>query len=225
MYNSIIDARQFNRDIKNVIDYSIGFLEGVQNGKNIFLSNLGKNVVELLANYIDANARVSPQMLHHVYEWTRTGSPDARLFDLDYKVRAGGLSVNSSFRQSMSVQSGSNEPFYNKAQIMENGVPVKIRPKKASVLAFTDNGEEVFTKKEISIDSPGGLEVNGAYERTFNSFFSNYFSQAFLQSSQMSKYLKDISLYGKGFAMSKRGGRALGVRLGFQWITQAGVNL
>lgn len=225
MYNATFDSKQFDRDMKGLIDYSVGFLDGIQRGKNIFISNLGKNIIDILGNYIDANARVNPAMLHHVYEWEKTGSPAARLFDLDYRVRAGGLSVNSTLRQSMSVQYGSTQPFYNKAEIMEKGIPVVIRPRAASVLSFNDNGEQVFTKKPVVVENPGGVAVEGAFERTFDSFFSSYFTQAFLQNSGVAKYLSDLDLYNKGFAMSKRGGRALGVRLGFQWITKAGANV
>jgi len=74
--------------------------------------------------------------LHHVYEWYQTGSPAARLFDINYISNQIGLSFNSTFRQSVSIKSGSKVPFYNKAQIIENGIPVTIRPVSSEVLSF-----------------------------------------------------------------------------------------
>ena len=112
--------KKFMNDMVNIIEYSIGFLDGIQSGKKVFLDNLGREVIDLLKEYIDSNARVNPQALHHIYEWYSTGSPNARLFDIDYSVSGIGLSFKSSFRQSTSIQDGSNTPFYNKAYIMEN---------------------------------------------------------------------------------------------------------
>jgi hypothetical protein len=45
---AIINDKKFARDMKNVIDYSLGFLDGIQNGKTQFLNNLGKNTIEVL---------------------------------------------------------------------------------------------------------------------------------------------------------------------------------
>lgn len=97
-------------------------------------------------------ARSNPQSLHHVYEWSKTGSRDARLFDVQYRITNLGLSIDSNFRQSTSVQSGSYEPFYNKAKIMEDGVPVVIRPKGNKPLVFENNGTLVYTKNLLLIN-------------------------------------------------------------------------
>ena len=43
---------------------------------------------ELNQKLIDANARINPATLHHVYEWTKTGSPNARLFDIKFSVNS-----------------------------------------------------------------------------------------------------------------------------------------
>lgn len=217
-----IDYKAFERDMDNLIKYSIGFLDGVHSGKKAFLDNLGKNAIEAMKEYIDMNARVDPQILHHMYEWNRTGSPSARLYDLVYTVGNLGLSIKSSFRQSTSVKDGSKVPFYDKARIMENGIPVTIRPKQSSVLVFDDNGETVYTKTPITIEKPGGQAVEGGFEKTFNSFML-YFSQSFLLSSGIGRYLENPVAYKKDLPAGKRGGRSVGVKSGYRWIANAGL--
>lgn len=218
MLQLTIDKTQFDRDIKNIIEYSKGFFEGVKQGVPEFLKGVGASVVDDLKAYIDSNARVSPQLLHHVYEWNQTGSPAARLFDIDYLVSTNSVSFSSSFRQSQSVKDGSNVPFFDKARIMESGQPVTIIPKK-KVLAFEDNGEQVFTSKPVVVTNPGG-DVAGEYERVFNSFFNNYFTQSYLQSAGILAYLNNPTDFKRG--MSKRGGRSSGVAAGRNWIAKAG---
>lgn len=208
--------------MNNIINYSLGFLEGIQSGKTEFLNNLGKNTIQSMKDYVDMNARVDPQMLQHMYEWNQVGSPSGRLYDLNYTVSNLGLSIKSSFRQSTSIKEGSNIPFYDKARIMENGIPVTIRPKTASVLAFDDNGETIFTKNPITIQNPGGKMAQGGFEKTFDDFM-RYFSQAFLMSSGIGKYLKNPVAYKKNLAAGKRGGKSVGVQSGYRWIANAGL--
>lgn len=219
----ITDASKLAKDLNQIVNYSIGFLNGVQSGKTRFMNNVGLGVIETLKQYIDSSARVNPEMLHHMYEWNKVGSPDARLFDLDYVVNGAGLSVGASFRQSTSIKEGSNVPFYDKARIMEYGVPVKIRPRQAQALVFDANGEEVFVKKELSVDSPGGTDAEGGFEATFNEFFNRFFTQAFLDVSGIKKYLQEPKVFASNFDKATTGGRALGLRVGYNWITNAEV--
>ena len=130
----------------------------------------------MLKQYVDASARVNPSLLHHVYEWDKAGSPDSRLFDVNYTITGNGLSFNSNFRQSRTIKVGSRTPFYDKARIMEDGIAVTIRPRKAKVLAFEDSGEQVFTKGPVTVNNPGG-NTKGQFENVFNSFFNVYFTQ------------------------------------------------
>jgi hypothetical protein len=216
-----MDDSVFLKKMNNIAKYSEGFLNGIHNGKNVFLSGLGSQVIEILKQYIDANARVNPQALHHVYEWSRTGSPAARLFDITYTVSNLGLSLNSTFRQSDSIKEGSNRPFYDKARIMENGIPVVIRPRTANVLAFEENGEMVFTKNPVYVENPGGGLVQGSFERTFDSFFRGYFSQSFLKSSGILNYLNKPTAYKKNFAAGAKSGKSIGLSTGYRWIINA----
>lgn len=216
------NTKSFEKEMRNVIDYSIGFLEGVQSGKRVFLDNLGKDSVELMKQFVDSNARVNPEMLQHVYEWNQTGSPAARLFDINYTVSNLGLSFMSTFSQSKSVQDGSTTPFYDKARIMEQGIPVTIKPKKSTVLAFEQNGEMIFTKKPVTVLNPGGEQAEGGLQKTIDQFFQ-YFSQAFLNSSGIGQYLKNPVAYKQGLPAGSRLGKSYGKNVGYRWIANAGV--
>jgi len=217
-----INSNKFMSDMNNVVGYSLGFLDGVNSGRNHFLSKLGAGVKEILKEYIDSNARLSPETLQHVYEWYEAGSPEARLFDISYRVVGPGLSFNSSFRQSSSIKAGSTVPFYDKARIMEQGIPVTIAPVRASALAFEQDGQTIFTKNPVVVNNPGGQLAAGSFQKTFESFFDRYFTQSFLQSSGLIRYLKTPMAYKENFAKGVRGGRTVGLTAGFRWISRAG---
>jgi len=220
---AVFSSNQFKKEMNNIVDYSLGFLEGVKRGKTLFLKTVGMETVELMKEFIDSNARVNPEMLHHVYEWNQTGSTNARLYGISYTASNLGLSFRSSFSQSTSVKNGSRTPFYDKARIMEQGIPVTIRPKAAQVLAFEENGETVFTRGPVEILNPGGTEVEGGFEKAFDMFFNRYFSQAFLRTSGIAKYLENPQVYKKNMQIGKKMGRSKGISTGYRWIANAGV--
>ena len=206
----------------NIVKYSFGFLEGAQRGKSKFLGILGKETIEVLKQYIDSNARINPNTLHHVYEWYKTGSPNARLFDITYTVSGLGLSIKSTFSQSSSVQNGSNTPFYNKAKIMEMGTPVTIRPRVAKALRFEIDGEEIFSKSPVKVNNPGG-DAKGQFEKVFNIFMSTYFRQSFLKNSGILENIKNPIVYKKNLFAGKNMGKSKGVQVGYRWITNVKV--
>jgi hypothetical protein len=220
---AVINSKEFVSDLKNIIDYSIGFLDGVQSGKREFLNGLGTTIAEMAEEFVDASARLNPQQLHHVYEWYQSGSPKARLYDITYTVSNLGLSFKSALKQSSSIQDGSKTPFYNKAYIMENGIPVTITPKANGVLVFDDNGETVFTKAPVTIDNPGGTYVQGQFEEVFDEFFGKYFTQAFLRSSGVKQYLENPKVFKTNMSAARRGGKSLGTETGYKWIVNGGM--
>lgn len=220
-----MNSKSFEMQMNNIVNYSFGFLEGVQKGKKIFLDKLGKGVIQALAQYVDVEARSNPKALHHVYEWNKTGSPTSRLFDLNYTVSNLGLSINSTFKQSRTVSENMTVPFYNKAKIMENGIPVTISPTKSQVLRFSGPNGDVFTKKPIKVDSPGGDEVFGSFESTVDIFISRYFKQSFLRASGLYDYIKKPVLYKKNFAAGSKLGKSKGVDTGFKWIVNATIGV
>lgn len=207
----------------NIMNYSVGFLEGVHRGKNLLLHTIGVETIEVLKEFIDTSARVDPEILHHVYEWNMVGSPSARLYDLSYTVSGLGLSIRSSFKQSTSIKAGSRVPFYDKANIIENGIPVVIRPTRAKALRFEQNGEEVFTKSPVTVENPGGTAAEKGFEKVIDVFFNRYFTQAFLKTSGIGRYLSNPDVYKKNLAAGRRGGRSKGIDTGYRWIANAGV--
>lgn len=219
-----LTTNNFEKQILNIAEYSLGFIEGVQRGKRIFLDNMGKGVIYTLGRYIDVEARANSAALHHVYEWYQVGSPSARLFDIDYSVSNVGLTLNSSFKQSRSLKEDGTVPFYNKATIMENGIPVTIKPKRTA-LRFNAGGQEIFTKRPVTVRNPGGEEVQGSFERTFDEFMRNYFTQGFLRASGLFDYIQNPIIYKRNIAAGAKGGRRVGVRTGFKWIANAKVEV
>lgn len=221
--NVDLDTKSFINSLNNLAEYSIGFLNGVEAAAPVILDNLGKEIIEMLKDFIDTNARVDPQTLHHVYEWYQTGSPEARLFDIDYIVHGkSGLSFNYTLSQSSSFANNSNVPFYNKAQIMEKGTPVTIKPKNGGVLSFSDNGEQVFTKKSVVVSNPGGDGVEGGFEQTIKNFFNSYFTQAFLMTSGVMAHLNDPRAYKDHVLAGSKQGKSLGFKIGYEWATKGG---
>lgn len=210
---------EFMRDMDNIAEYAIGFLEGVERGRLSMMQAIGESTREVLEEYIDANARVSPDLLHHVYEWYMTGSPQARLFDIKATNTSSTLSFDADFRQSRSIKSGANKPFYNKAVVMERGISLTIRPRNAKVLAFEDDGEQVFTKGPVVVQDPGGPQVQGSFERVFSSFFENYFSQSFLRISGLEDRMDNTQTFVRNLVKGQKVGRPAGQAVGYKWIT------
>jgi len=219
------NTKSFDKEMNNIIDYAIGFLDGAQKGKSIFLKNLGAATIESMARYVDVSARGNPAALQHVYEWYQTGSPSARLFDINYTVSNLGLSINSSFKQSRTVKKDSNVPFYNKATIMEEGIPVTIKPTRSPVLVFNEGGQTVFTKKPVVISNTGGSQARGSFEKTMDEFISRYFKQSFLRASGIYDYIKKPTVFKKNIKSGSRLGRSKGIDTGFKWIINAKVSV
>jgi len=219
------NTKSFEKQMNNIVNYSFGFLDGVQKGKSVFLNNLGHGVLTVLYDYIDASARSNPRALHHIYEWMQTGSPKARLYNLDYTISNLGLSLKSNFKQSYSIATNSKVPFYDKATIMEQGIPVKIVPVRSDVLVFEANGETVFTKNEVIVNDPGGTEVVGSFEKAVDEFMLGYFRQSFIRASGLYDYINKPTLYKANFSAGSRTGRAKGIDTGFKWIANARVGV
>jgi hypothetical protein len=210
-------TKSFEKQMNNIVNYSMGFVDGVQKGKTEFLKALGQATITSMGQYVDAQARSNPAALHHIYEWNKAGSPTARLFDLDYTISNLGLSVRGTFTQSETLKKGSAVPFYDKAKIMENGVPVTIRPKKR-VLAFTIDNEEIFTSNDVTVTNPGGTEVQGSFSKTIDEFMLFYFKQSFLRASGIYNYIQNPTVFKKDIKQGSRLGKNKGIQTGFRWI-------
>lgn len=212
----------FFKDMNNIMKYSEGYLDGVQRGKGRFLEQIGQDTIKIMKNFIDQQARVDQQMYHHIYEWYQTGNPEGRLYDIEVQTQGGGLTFNGQLSQSKSIQDGSHTPFYNKAEIMEKGIPVRIKPNRAQALVFTVGDKKVFTKNEVLVNNPGGTHVVGSFERIFKLFLEQHFRQSVLESTGIAEYLRNSKAYKNNLQSGRRNGRSAGVQAGYNWITGAG---
>lgn len=216
-----INNIKFNRKLKNVMSYSYGFLDGIKTEKAQFNTMLGEYTAESLKKYIDAKARISPESLHHVYEWNMVGDENGRLYKFNVKATNNDIKFIGFFLPSKNPSPTSNEPFRDKANIMENTISITIEPKRSDVLVFDMDGETVFTRKSITIEHPGGDGVAGSFGRTVDSFFENYFTNALLR--PIMDNLQSAREYGINFNSGVNSGRAVGVRAGRQYLKKSGV--
>jgi len=192
------DVSQFVKKLTDTQKYALGYVDGLKDSESILsqkMAEIGKSALE---SYIDTMASMNPEMLHHIYEWGQAGNPSARLFTFSIKEKGKKRVVSGRLNQSSSVQDGSNEPFYNKATVMESGQDVLITPRSGSVLRFYDNGEEVFTSAPVYVANPGGDYVAGSFERTTNQFFDVMFTQSVLTSVGFYKELKRNKEFKRG---------------------------
>lgn len=210
----------FNRAFVNVSQYGYGFLDGIDMEKITFNRFLGGFTAEALGQYIDAMARMNPSSLHHVYEWGATGSQSGRLFKFNVDANKYSIIINGSFLPSKSVSPTGTEPFVNKAEIMENGISVTIRPKNSPVLVFEDDGETVFTASDVYVAHPGGPAVENSFANAIEMFFGQYFTNALL--SPLLKDLETADEFVTNFGAAKNGGRPAGVRAGRQYYRITG---
>jgi hypothetical protein len=148
--------------------------------KNLFKTTIFNQIEKDFGQYVDAQARVKPKSLHHVYEWNKTGNPTARLFNL-YLIDSEGLSfrVGRDFKLSKSTVPSKNKKqknryvFANKASVMEEGMPIVIRPRSAERLVFELDGATVFMPKgtSVTVKRPGGKAATNQFALTYGRFF------------------------------------------------------
>ena len=216
-----VDAIKFSKTMSNIVDYSNGFLDGIQLERIRFNRFLGGYAAETLGKYIDTKARMNPASLHHVYEWNATGSENARLFKFNVDASINKININGSFLPSKTPSPSSGQIFSDKASVMENGIGITITPKNSEVLAFQDEGELVFTRNSIFIEHPGGDEVAGSFGSVVDDFFTNFFTNALLR--PLINDLENAKEYIDNFAAGSVGGRSVGVRAGRKYLDISGV--
>jgi hypothetical protein len=134
-----------------------------------------------------------------------------------------GISFDYTFRQSQSVKDGSRVAFYDKAQIMEEGRSVTIKPRNKDILAFSIDGEQIVTSKPVEVSRPGGAYAQGGLQKTVEQFFSTYLTQTFIQVSGLKDYISNPIAYKKNLNSGKINGRSVGIDAGYRWMVMAGV--
>ena len=147
--------------------------------RNKFNDIIFNQIQKDLYEYIDAQARVKPKSLHHVYEWKRSGESSARLFKLNrFNSEGLGFSMSYEFLPSKtfaSTEGNRRHVFANKASVMEAGMPLKIAPRHSKRLVFETNGYTVFMPEGASVvvAKPGGVGVKNSFKAAYSRFFSS----------------------------------------------------
>jgi hypothetical protein len=162
--------------------------------KDKFKAVIFSQILNDFGNYVDSQARMKPKSLHHMYEWKRTGDPDARLFNLRL-IDGEGISfkIAYEYKQSQSFvpspEGRRKHVFANKASVMEAGMPLKIAPRHSERLVFDSNGETVFMPKgaPVVVQRPGGASVKNQFTLRYSIFFK---SQLVNQSIKASGFQK-----------------------------------
>ena len=176
------DTKEFDKVMRNAIEYSKGFVVGIDSNQINFIKQFAEVVKEGAYKYIDSSARLDPSSLHHVYEWGQAGDPGGRLYQIEYSVGSKNIRFSSSFLESTVPAPNSSTAFFDKARVMESGQSVTIEPISGDVLAFEDNGETVFTTEPVNVENPGGVAVQGSFQSAWREYFENYLEQGFVRS-------------------------------------------
>ena len=208
--------------LKNSVEYSGAFVSELKKNQDILNRKVGQESIDVFYNYLDGLARSHPGMLHHVYEWGSVGNPTERLFELTMSVNKTSAVISADFLQSRTPSPTSTEPFYDKAQIMEDGQTVTINQVEADVLFFEIDGEEFFRSGPIVIANPGGEATRGSFLEAFDEFYGVYFSEVYLKAIRFYQYFSNPRAFEKYFASATKGGAsAKGRKAALSWIMNA----
>jgi hypothetical protein len=132
--------------------------------------------------------------------------------------------IDANFLSSESVPQNGNQPFYDKAQIMEEGSPVIVNEKDASVLFFEIDGEEFFRHGPIYIANPGGGQTRGAFLNAYNDFYRFYFTNFYLKSIRFYEHFNTPQEFIRNFrsaVKNKSGVSSAGRKMALSWIESA----
>lgn len=134
-----------------------------------------KYLAKYFSAYVDNLARSNHRRYHHLYEPGYAGEAKYRLFAASVSE---GKNPNLTFNFIRSrIPAESGYIFYNRAYVMENGIPLTIKPKNAKYLRFQYKGK-FFTKKSVYVAEPGGPDVAGSFVEIFNIFMSQVATKA-----------------------------------------------
>ena len=222
MITARIKGNDVIKMLKNSVEYTGAFASELRKNQDILNKKVGEESIDAFYEYLDGLARLHPGMLHHVYEWGQVGNPMGRLFDLTLSVNKTSAVVNAELLQSDIPSPTSTEPFYDKAQIMEDGSTVTINQVEADVLFFEIDGEEFFRSGPIVIANPGGEATRGSFLKAFDEFYGSYFTEVHLKAIRFYQYFANPRVFEKYFASATRGGASVkGRKAALSWIINA----
>jgi hypothetical protein len=190
-------------------------------GENTIRQRINKAAICALVKgfhaYIDAIARSQPQRFHHVYEWGKVGSNRSRLFVAEEKADSKRGQITLKFKDSSSKVPGSRQYiFRKKAYIMENQIPVTIKPKN-KFLVFEVEGKTVFTTKPVRNSRPGGEAVRNSLGNSFEFWLQSPMAKQIIKEEIGDKIRLGLVKADRGTTSirSSGQGRAAGKRVAF----------
>jgi hypothetical protein len=222
MITARIKGENVIKMLRNSVEYSSAFATELKKNQDILNRKVGEESIDAFYNYLDGVARSHPGMLHHVYEWGAVGNPAQRLFELTMSSNRTSAIIDAQFLESSVPSPTSTEPFYDKAQIMEDGQTVTINQVEADALFFEIDGEEFFRSGPIIIANPGGEATRGSFLQAFNEFYGSYFTEVHLKAIRFYQYFANPKAFETYFASATKGGAsAKGRKAALSWIMKA----
>lgn len=224
MYTIKFDGKEAKKVLDGVVAYSNGFIKETKAQQKTIVSRLASTSIEAFYDYLDTLARTNPGMLHHVYEWGSVGDPGARLVELKKRLSGQSANIDSEFITSSSVPEGGSEPFYEKASIMEEGIPITVQAVQAQAMFIQYNGEEFFRTGPIVIQNPGGEAVRGSFLRAFEEFYNTYFEQVYLRAIRYYDHFESPKGFSSNFGSAVKSGKkaeGIGRATALKWVLNA----
>lgn len=223
MYALKIDSKEAMRMLNNLVDYSDGFIKETKAKESTVASRLASTSISGFYQFLDSLARVHPTMLHHIYEWGQVGNPGARLVELKKILAGRKVEIGADFLESQSSSENGGQVFYDKAEIMEEGISVTINEVDAQALFFVVDGEEFFRHGPIVIENPGGVEVRGSFVRAFEEFYNVYFDKVYLDSIKFYDHFRNPREYETNFSSAMRASdsSSIGRMTALSWVMKA----
>lgn len=173
MATKVFNTGKFSEKVLALSAYDSTILQ------NLYVNPINKQKINrgaalLIKNYfnqyLDSRARQNPSAYHHVYEFDKTGNASGRLFTaIVGNSPDGSATITYSFTPAKEPNPD-GYPFPNKAEVMENGETIIVTPKKSKYLKFEINDGQFVTLEKAVIRNPGGREVKGSFQSTFQTF-------------------------------------------------------
>lgn len=212
MYSIRFDSKEAKKMLNNIVAYSEGFIKETKAKESTIASRLADTSIEAFYDYLDGLARTNPGMLHHVYEWGSIGDPGARLVELKKNLSGSkGAAIDAEFLASSSIPEGGNEPFYDKVEIMEEGIPVTVQAVEAKAMFFQIGAEEFFRVGPLIIENPGGEATRGSFVKSFEEFYNVYFDQVYLRAIRFYDHFENPKDFSSGFRRAANSSNAYGI--------------
>ena len=220
MFSVKVDGKEAKKVLHNLVEYTDGFITETQAQQSTITQRMTDLSIDHFYSYLDQLARVNPGMLHHVYEWGRVGDPESRLYELKRKLTKNTGLVTADFLLSETPSPSSDQVFYDKASIMEDGITVTINEVNAEALFFEIDGVEYFRTGPIVIENPGGPDVRGSFVEQFEEFYNTYFDKIYLNAIRFYQYFMDAKPYEQNFnvAMKSNNANGIGRKTALSWI-------